>query len=169
MQGCAFSVLFANLIFSVFAKRIEQFPGVTFSAFIDDTKLWASKQDLPELIKATTVLEAFDQAIGQVQNNAKSALLTKKAKDADRFLLQVGKQIPHRKRVKSLGFQQAVTTKGLARAVDLKTKAAAATIRKMGKLPFPAKLKSGYIKTAGHSRWLYGSEVAPRIRKHLII
>ena len=165
VQGCAFSVLFANLIFSVFAKRIEQFPGVTFSAFIDDTKLWASKQDLPELIKAATVLEAFDQAIGQVQNNAKSALLTKKAKDADRFLLQVGKQIPHRKRVKSLGFQQAVTTKGLARAVDLKTKAAAATIRKMGKLPFPAKLKSGYIKTAGHSRWLYGSEVAPPNKK----
>ena len=35
----------------------------------------------------------------------------------------------------------------------------------MGKLPFPAKLKSGYIKTAGHSRWLYGSEVAPPNKK----
>ena len=72
-----------------------------YSISIDDTKLWASTQNLPELIKATTALEAFDQAIGQVQDNAKSALLTKKAKDSERFLLQVGKQVPHKRRVKS--------------------------------------------------------------------
>ena len=158
VQGCAFSVLFANLIFSVFAKKVEALPGVSFSAFIDDTKLWASQKDLPSLIDATTKLQAFDRAVGQFQNDAKSALLTKKKRDAERFLLQVGRRIPHVKKAKSLGFYHSVSSTGNGKALGEKIKRAAVTIRKVGKLPLPSNQKNLYIKVSGHSQWLFGSE-----------
>ena len=56
----------------MFAKKVEALPGVSFSAFIDDTKLWASQKDLPSLIDATTKLRAFDKAVGQFAPKQKS-------------------------------------------------------------------------------------------------
>ena len=115
LQGCSFSVLFANLVFSVFAKHVESFPQVSFATFIDDTKLWSKISDFDTLVRVANELSAFDTAVGQIQNDQKSSILTKKKKDAQRFLLQVGRQLPVKRQVKSLGFSHQVSRRGGAR------------------------------------------------------
>ena len=159
LQGCAFSVLFANLIFSVFAKHIESKTLNNFASFIDDTKLWAKLSDFQTLVEAANDLSVFDSAVGQIQNDKKSLIMTKKEKNAQRFLLQVGKKMPKAKDAKSLGFFHKTTRRGNAKKQDARLQRAIKVVGKVSKLPLPATDKAFYIKSNAHSIWVYGSEV----------
>ena len=159
VQGCAFSVLFANLIFAVFAKRIETKPNINFASFIDDTKLWARISDFQALAEAAIDLSFFDSAVGQKQNDKKSLILTKEEKNAQRFLLQVGRQMPKAKEAKSLGFSHKVTRRGGAKLQDARVHRAIKIVAKISKLPLPTSDKGFYIKSNAHRVWVYGSEI----------
>ena len=159
LQGCSFSVLFANLIFSVFAKHVDSISGVSFASFIDDTKIWAKLGDLPALIQATQDLSSFDASIGQVQNDKKSCVLTRKQKDAQRFLVQVGRQFEIKKTTKSLGFHHKVSRRGGAKALEKQINKATAVVSRISHLPLPPAQKALFIKSNADSKWVYGSEI----------
>ena len=159
LQGCSFSVLFANLVFSVFAKHMESFPDISFASFIDDTKIWAKISDFPSLVQATNELSFFDAAVGQIQNDNKSLVLSRKKKDAQRFLAQVGRRFPIRKQAKSLGFSHQVTKRGGAAFQDKRMTKALKAAQKIRHLPLPPVQKALFIKSNSHSKWIYGSEV----------
>ena len=159
IQGCPFSVLFAHLIFSVFAKRIQNTAQISFASFLDDTKLWSKVSDFPALVNAASQLSNFDAAVGQIQNDAKSAILCRKKKETQRFLIQVGRRLTKKTSAKSLGFFHTSHRRGGGKLQDARLEKAKATVLKVSKLPLSGWQKGFYIKLNAHSQWLHGSEI----------
>ena len=154
VQGCPFNVLFANLIFSVFAKRIQKTSEISFASFLDDTQHWSRVSDFPALVNAASSLSQFDASVGQIQNDVKSAILCRKKKETQRFLIQVGRRLTKKTSVKSLGFFHTSHRRGGGKLQDARLEKAKATVLKVSKLPLSGWQKGFYIKVNAHSQWL---------------
>ena len=94
LQGCAFSVLFANIIFSVFAHHIASVSDGQFASFIDDTKMWTKVSDFPTLVTMANELSAFDSSVGQSQNDRKVLSSLGKRKTQVGFFFKLGNASP---------------------------------------------------------------------------
>ena len=167
VQGCSLSVLMVNVVYSVFAAHVQRIvPNVSFRSFIDDAKMWTAKEAVDDLARAFDDVDAFDQDIGQVANPRKTFVVTRKKSIARRFLKKVGKQFQVKRNIQSLGFSHACQNRGGANTQNQRIDKACAKMHKIKQLPINRRRKCFFVHSAGHSQWVYGSEVqAPSLRK----
>ena len=73
-QGCSFSILAMNAYNKVWYHLIENLPGISVRAYIDDAYLWRRILNLHHLQTAIRVTRVWDALVGQKLNPDKSSL-----------------------------------------------------------------------------------------------
>ena len=154
------SILMVNSMYAVLSSALSAVhPSVKFSAFLDDSKIWTRVNDQQALADAYDTICNFDVDIGQVLNVDKTAVATRRQKNASRFLLKVGRVCKTKKQVKSLGFSHQFSKKRSPSHQNDRVDSARTTMLKISQLPLPPNLKAIHVHCNGHSKWVHGSEV----------
>ena len=160
VQGCSMSVLMVNSMYAVLSSHMSNIcPSINFSAFLDDTKIWTNTNEVHALSDAFTAINEFDVGVGQVLNEEKTTVATRRKKNATRFLLKVGRACKVKKRVRSLGFSHQFDKRCSPKLQDERVAKARASMAKISQLPLPPEMKTIHVHANGHSKWVYGSEV----------
>lgn len=73
-QGCSFSILAMNAYNKVWYHLIENLPGISVRAYIDDAYLWCRILNLHHLQTVVRVTGVWDALAGQKLNSGKSLL-----------------------------------------------------------------------------------------------
>ena len=160
VQGCSMSILMINCMYAVLSRQLNTVcPSIKFSTFLDDSKIWTRTSDTNALVDAFKAIHEFDTGVGQVLNDEKTIVATRRKRNANRFLLKVGRACKAKKQAKSLGYSHQFDKRHSPKLQDERVDKAKVAMLKISQLPLSPEMKAIHVHANGHSKWVYGTEI----------
>ena len=165
-QGCSFSILAMNAYNKVWYHLIENLPGISVRAYIDDAYLWCRILNLHHLQTAIQVTRVWDALFGQKLNPDKSALWSNNKGGRQKLKLAFS-DFPVATEFEVLGTRVYTAFNSPFGFSDKSLRQALVDIDNIAVLPIPRATKSFLIGAKVIPRLTYGAHISRIPKKAL--